>query len=304
MLRCPFFDERIISMSKKYIIAGGDMRFSALAEELAENEQVCTVGFDKNVFSSDKITVSENVMSLPYRADCLVLPLPASSDGITLNTPFYSGTVSLSELTGCVNRDGIVFGGRISPAVRDIFSSKGIEVVDYFEREELTVLNALATAEGALQIALEEQPVMISGSRILITGMGRIAKSLIRILSGFGADITIAARKCSDLAWAEVFGCNTAEISELEGSDALKNADIIFNTVPHTVLTEQLLKKCSKKCLIIDLASKPGGMDMEAAGRLGLRAIWALSLPGKTAPVSSGRMIARTIENILHERKK
>lgn len=280
------------------------MRFSALAEQLAENKAVCTVGFDKNIFSSEKIIISENVMSLPFRADCLVLPLPASADGITLNTPFYSGTVSLSELTGCVSRDGIVFGGRISSAVRELFSSKGIEVVDYFEREELAVLNALATAEGALQIALEEQPVMISGSRILITGMGRIAKSLIRILSGFGADITASARKCSDLAWAEIFGCNAVNISELESSDALKNADIIFNTVPYPILTEKLLKKCSKKCLIIDLASKPGGMDLEAAGRLGLRAIWALSLPGKTAPVSSGRMIARTIENILHERKK
>ena len=280
------------------------MRFSALAEELAEKHRVSTVGFDKNIFSSDRIFAAESIMSLPYRADCLVLPLPVSSDGITLNAPFYSGTVSLTELTSCVNKDGIVLGGRITPAVREMFTSKGIEVADYFEREELAVLNALATAEGALQIALEEQPVIISGSNVLILGMGRIAKSLIRLLQGFGARITIAARKYSDMAWAEVFGCETAEISQLENSDALSNADIIFNTVPSPILTEKLLIKCSESCLIIDLASKPGGMDMEAAGRLGLRAIWALSLPGKTAPVSSGRMIARTIENILHERNR
>lgn len=279
------------------------MRFSALAEQLADKHRVCTVGFDKNIFGSDRIFAAESIMSLPYRADCLVLPLPASLDGITLNAPFYSGTVSLSELTSCVNKDGIVLGGRISPAVRELFTSKGIEVADYFEREELAVLNALATAEGALQIALEEQPVIISGSNVLILGMGRIAKSLIRILQGFGAHITVSARKYSDMAWAEVFGCETAEISQLEESEALCKADIIFNTVPFPILTEKLLCKCSKSCLIIDLASKPGGMDMEAAGRLGLRAIWALSLPGKTAPVSSGRMIARTIENILHERK-
>lgn len=280
------------------------MRFSALAEVLAEKAKVCTVGFDKNIFGSDRIIAAESLVSVPYRADCLVLPLPVSSDGITLNAPFYSGTVSLSELTSCVKKDGIVLGGRISPGVREMFTSKGIEVVDYFEREELAVLNALATAEGALQIALEEQPVIISGSNVLILGMGRIAKSLIRILQGFGAHITAAARKYSDMAWAEVFGCDTAEISTLENSEALCNADIIFNTVPHLILSGELLKCCNKNCLIIDLASKPGGMDMEAAGRLGLRAIWALSLPGKTAPVSSGRMIARTIENILHERNR
>ncbi|MGN0636816.1 MAG: dipicolinate synthase subunit DpsA [Huintestinicola sp.] len=291
-------------MSERYIIAGGDMRFSALAEQLSEKARVCTVGFDKNIFGSERIIAAESVMSVPYRADCLVLPLPVSSDGITLNAPFYSGTVSLSELTSCVKKDGIVFGGRISPGVREMFSSKGIEVVDYFEREELAVLNALATAEGALQIALEEQPVIISGSNVLILGMGRIAKSLIRILQGFGAHITVSARKYSDLAWAEVFGCEAAEISELENCEALSKADIIFNTVPHLILNEDLLKCCNKSCLIIDLASKPGGMDMEAAGRLGLRAIWALSLPGKTAPVSSGRMIAQTIENILHEKRR
>lgn len=280
------------------------MRFSALAEELAEKHSVCTVGFDKSIFGCDRIIAAESLMSVPYRADCLVLPLPVSSDGITLNAPFYSGTVSLTELTSCVRKDGIVLGGRISPAVREMFTSKGIEVADYFEREELAVLNALATAEGALQIALEEQPVIISGSNVLILGMGRIAKSLIRLLQGFGAHITAAARKYSDMAWAEVFGCDTAEISALAGSEALSKADIIFNTVPCPILTENELGCCNKSCLLIDLASKPGGIDMEAAGRLGLRAIWALSLPGKTAPVSSGRMIARTIENILHERNR
>lgn len=280
------------------------MRFSALAEELAEKHRVCTVGFDKSIFGSDRIIAAESLMSVPYRADCLVLPLPVSSDGITLNAPFYSGTVSLSELPSCVRKDGIVLGGRITPPIREMFTSKGIEVADYFEREELAVLNALATAEGALQIALEEQPVIISGCNVLILGMGRIAKSLIRLLQGFGAHITAASRKYSDMAWAEVFGCDTAEITALADSEPLRSADIIFNTVPHPILNEELLRCCNKSCLIIDLASKPGGMDMEAAGRLGLRAIWALSLPGKTAPVSSGRMIARTIENILHERKR
>ncbi|MBQ5333459.1 MAG: dipicolinate synthase subunit DpsA [Oscillospiraceae bacterium] len=290
-------------MSERYIVAGGDMRFSALAEQLAESKRVCTLGFDKNLFTSTGIITAENVMSIPGRADCLILPLPVSTDGTTLNAPYYSGTISLSELPSCVKENGIVFGGRISPAAAKLFTSKGIEVIDYFEREELAVLNALVTAEGALQIALEEQPVIISGCKVLILGMGRIAKSLIRLLCGFGTHTAVSARKYSDLAWAEVYGCSSVSISDLEKSDILAEADIIFNTIPHMILNEQLLKKCSKSCLIIDLASKPGGMDMDAAGRLGLRAIWALSLPGKTAPVSSGRMIGKTIENILRERR-
>ena len=60
-----------------------------------------------------------------------------------------------------------------------------------------------------------------------------------------------------------------------------------------------MLKKGS---LLIDLASKPGGVDIEEAGNAGVKTIWALSLPGKVAPISSGEIIARTILNILEER--
>lgn len=284
-----------------YIIAGGDMRFAALAGQFGEKHEVYTAGFDPGTASADNFTAADNIDSLPCRADRLILPLPVSNDGITLNAPFYKGKIFLEELAGLVNEGGIVFGGRICSEAVKIFEGRNIKIIDYFDREELSVLNALATAEGAVQIALEEQPTVLSGQKILILGMGRIARSLIRVLSGFGADITIAARKYSDLAWAEVMGCSGCHIGSLKESSALHEAELIFNTVPEMILDESSLKLCSKNCLIIDLASKPGGMDLEAAGQLGLRAIWALSLPGKTAPVSSGRIIGKTIENILKE---
>lgn len=287
-----------------YIIAGGDMRFAALAEQLAEKHTVYTIGLDKSEISTDKAAAIGSVHDLPCRCDHLILPLPVSNDGITLNAPFSKETIPLSALNGLVKDGGTVFGGRISAEAADIFRQSGIEMIDYFEREELSVLNALATAEGALKIALEEQPTILSGQRILILGMGRIARSLIRILSGFGADITVFARKYSDLAWAEVFGCSSCHIGTLKDSAALAEAELIFNTVPELILDERSLERCAKSCLIIDLASKPGGMDLEAAGRLGLRAIWALSLPGKTAPVSSGQIIGKAIENILKERSE
>lgn len=43
------------------------------------------------------------------------------------------------------------------------------------------------------------------------------------------------------------------------------------------------------------------GVDFEAAARLGVRVIWALSLPGKTAPVTAGESIKNTIYNMLSE---
>ena len=67
-------------------------------------------------------------------------------------------------------------------------------------------------------------------------------------------------------------------------------------------MDEARLWKLQSDALIIDLASKPGGVDFDTASRLGRKTVWALSLPGKVAPITAGDMIACTIRNILKER--
>ena len=78
-------------------------------------------------------------------------------------------------------------------------------------------------------------------------------------------------------------------------------AALVVNTVPVRVLREAELADLKPGCLVIDLASKPGGVDFDAAARLGVKAFWALSLPGKVAPVTAGKSIKTTIYNILTE---
>ena len=80
--------------------------------------------------------------------------------------------------------------------------------------------------------------------------------------------------------------------------------DILFNTVPVRLLTRTALSLLKPGTPVIDLASKPGGLDFQAASRLGVKAVWALGLPGDVAPVSSGEMIRDTIYNILPEQGK
>jgi len=84
---------------------------------------------------------------------------------------------------------------------------------------------------------------------------------------------------------------------------AIVKKQIVFNTVPATVLNEDTLAAADDNCLIIDLASKPGGIDFATAKKLGLKTIWALSLPGKVAPITAGEIIFNTIQNIESERR-
>ena len=77
--------------------------------------------------------------------------------------------------------------------------------------------------------------------------------------------------------------------------------DIIINTIPFQILDENKLKNVKKECTILDLSSNPGGVDRSAARRLGLKLIWALSLPGRVAPLTTAEFIKETIYHILKE---
>ena len=82
------------------------------------------------------------------------------------------------------------------------------------------------------------------------------------------------------------------------------NYSLVFNTVPKMIFDRKMLEKFDDQTLFIDLASKPGGIDFDAAVELGIKAIWALGLPGKTAPVTSGEIIAETVRSMLSERSE
>ena len=142
-------------------------------------------------------------------------------------------------------------------------------------------------------------PITLHSSRCLITGYGRIGKVLARMLKGMGAHVSVEARKYADLAMIDSIGCEAVSLGELPL--AVGSFDVIFNTVPAMLFDRKLLRHIDRKTLIIDLASKPGGVDFEAAKEMGIRVIWALSLPGKIAPVTSGAIIKDTIMNIMSE---
>ena len=285
-----------------FLVVGGDLRQVYTAKKLAEQYKVYASGFDKNIIDFGNAVHIDHNMKLDEQVDYIVLPLPVSTNGIFVNAPFCRNNISLASLTPLIKSGGAVLGDKIDQSSMKIFSKCGIETIDYFEREELNVLNAVPTAEGAIQIAMEEMATTIYGQKVLVTGFGRISKVLVKILNALGADVTVTARKYSDLSWAEIYGCKAVHTSAVS-DDMLSGFSLIFNTVPAVIFDEKRLRQINSSALIIDLASKPGGVDFNAAGNLGVKVVWALSLPGKVAPVTSGEIIACTVLNILKERR-
>ena len=159
--------------------------------------------------------------------------------------------------------------------------------------------NALPTAEGAVQIAMEELPVTLHEARVLILGYGRLGRVTAQRMAALGARVAVAARSHEQLAWARVWGYATEHTARLK--PWLCSYDLVVNTIPACVLGREELAALKPGALVIDLASKPGGVDFDMAAELGVQTIWALSLPGKVAPVSSGGYIRTTIYHIIDE---
>ena len=285
---------------KTIIVAGGDLRQVSLAKLFSKNNKVYCLGLEQsNGISNEKSTVDELVLK-GVVADYIIFPMPLSIDNNAVNTPFSSKVLLIDDVLSLSDLNTSIYGGKISPTIRQHLEHKNLWYLDYLEQEELAVNNAVPTAEGALQIAMEELATTVYGCNCLLVGFGRITKVLIPRLVALGANVTVSARKYSDLAWIEILGCKSIHTRNL--CDVMKKKQLIINTVPATILNEDVLALTDENALIIDLASKPGGIDFDAAKKLGLKTIWALSLPGKVAPLSAGEIIFNTITNIELER--
>ncbi len=283
-----------------FTLIGGDRRNVATANRL------CSMGFDVRVFGFDTIVSfdsrvirSATLEDAVCDADYIVLPLPVVTEGERLNTPLYENTVYFRDILPLLKENQIVFGGKMNPAMSALLHAQGITLYDYSQREEFSVSNAIPTAEGAISIALQELPYTLNGTPCLVTGFGRIGKVLCRALDGLGAKVTASARKYSDLAWIDACGYTPIHTKDLKKH--IGQFQVVFNTVPDLLFDRETLSCALTDCLMIDLASKPGGIDFACAEKLGIKVIWALSLPGKTAPLTAGTIILNTILNIIHE---
>ena len=277
---------------KIFLVMGGDMRQLYAAKQLSARFDVYCIGFDK-MSEPLGLNIIYSEDELPDTADFILLPPVIAVEKDSLNAPLCSREISLSDAALLVRDGGTVFGGRFPEELVKKLENKKVKTVNYLNDEVFNVRNAVPTAEGALKIAIEETSGTVFGSRAAVVGFGRIGRVLSRLLCAMGAEVTVIARDQEQLEWAKLMGCDTVEMSSLRG--ILSGEVTVFNTVPAMVIDGEALADADSRCLIIDLASRPGGVDRRAAEAKGVRVIHALGLPGKFSPVTAGEIIADTV---------
>ncbi len=271
-------------MNNKIVILGGDLRITHLYKYLYNN------GFNVTSFLNG---INDDISDFALKnADTLILGMPVSRDKETLYAPLY--TKSSVKLTDIMKnfRGSKVFGGVLPPVLYET-ACKDTRLIDYSKIESLMVLNAISTAEGAIEVIMKNTDFTLCSSNVLVIGNGRIGKIISKMLAGIGAKVTTTARKGEDFAYIESMGLDFEHSENL--SKVLPKADVIVNTVPHRIIKDDDYRLIKKGSFIIDLASMPGYINKDLCKLNSIKFEHALSLPGKSAPKSAGYAIYKAI---------
>ncbi len=285
----------------KFLVLGGDLRNIALADHLIlDDKKVEVYGFSKySAQQNSKMNFSKNLKKCIKNAEVIIGPIPCCSDNNVLNTPFNGSVITVDAVFDLMEPGQVFIAGRIGPDVLKMAKNRNIPIFDILERNEMAILNAIPTAEGVIQIAMEEMKTTLHGANVMVLGYGRIGKILCKMLQGIGANVFAVSRRHDDAAMSKSFGYTPLHFGQLP--EHLGHMGLIVNTVPSIILDKHNLKFVDRQCLIIDVASKPFGVDEEACQHEGLQVIFAASLPGKVAPVTAAAYIKETVFNILND---
>lgn len=288
-------------MNNKIGIMGGDLRIIRLAEILAEEKNIVYIyGLEKKKFLNDYILVGNSVEELCKNCDYIISGIPFSKNEQDIYAPFSERTIKIEETFNQLNNK-ILITGAVGEKILKIAIKNNIKIIDLMKSESFTVLNVIPTVEGALQVAMQNTEFTIHDSKCLVLGFGRIGKLLCSKLNALGANVSCMARENRNLSWVKAMGYKDIAINDLNSN--LNDYDIIFNTIPAIVLKDEELKTIkreSSSAIIIELASSPGGVDIQIAKEYDIKIIKAQGLPGKVAPLTAAKYIKRTIDKILN----
>ncbi|MDI3327231.1 MAG: dipicolinate synthase subunit DpsA [Alicyclobacillaceae bacterium] len=286
---------------KRIAFVGGDARILEVIRYAIDlDASVVLIGFDRLAMDgagAEKAELSPDVLS---DIDALVLPVAGLDEDGYADSNYSAARIRFTdEHFASLPGRCTVFTGISGPYLEQMCRRRGLALVKLFDLDEVAILNSIPTAEGAVQMAMENTEITIHGSQSVVLGFGRCGMTLARTLAALGSRVKVGARKAADLARVYEMGLTGFPLEEVAARVA--DADLIFNTVPAPVLTAEVLARVPRECVIIDIASKPGGTDFRYAQRRGIRALLAPSLPGIVAPKTAGRILARTLCRHLRE---
>lgn len=270
---------------KSISFIGGDKRNLLLSKMYEKEKKVYTYGLDgSNSSFYECINNSEYIVTaIPFSTDNEFIYTPLSNEKITIED-FINNTLNKT-----------ILGGKIKKEHVNKLMRNGNKVIDIMQNEEFILKNTIPTAEGVIKLIIENTDCTIDENNIAVLGFGRVGKKVASILKALNATVYCYDINKEEVANIELYGYNV-----LDNIDrSLSNMSVIVNTVPSQIIKEEQFKYINKSTFILDVASNPGGVDLNHAKNNGYRAIQVLGIPGKIAPKTSAKYMKDILNKII-----
>ena len=275
----------------KILVCGGDERSVYLAQLLQEDgHEVACFGLDRAELPSGCHSTT-----VPVEAEAVILPVPAEDAQGFLNAPFGVQPCRIEHILDCADSSAVLIGGALSAGIRAAAAQRGMEAYDYMRSSDFTARNAAITAEGAVSELMKKTKTALCDMRILVVGWGRIGKLLINKLRALCPALYLMSQNSEARALARELGC--ASIAPDCPSELLGSFDAVINTAPAPVIAD--LRAFRDSCILLELASAPGGLGAVCAEDCGPELSILRSLPGRYAPESAARAVHEAVLDIL-----
>lgn len=269
----------------RYAVVGGDMRFAHLVSMLRES------GRSTEGFFLEKAGIGEQSIEELGKSGVIISNWP-------LRLPLTDREADIEKiLAGIAPGSTLLLCGPKFPAEK----RRDLRYVNLWEDERLLKENAWLTAEAAVTLAAGRLGQGLRELHCGIIGYGRIGTALTEILLDIGARVRVFTGSATKTRQIEENGAEAVALSFLK--EGIADRQLIFSTPPASVLDRAALECTRKDALIIDVASPPYGVDLDAAHDLGLHAWRENGLPGRYCPLSAARAIYHAILRWEEEEK-
>jgi len=225
----------------------------------------------------------------PENLDFIVFPFKEAIDNSIYDDRFFKALRS----------NIVIFSGVRNAYIANKCKENKLEYYVLTEDCSVAIKNAVPTSEGVIAYLITNRINTVANSRVLVIGYGICGRDLSKRMRALGANVYAVVRNREKESLAYVDSVTPLYLDEFSENI---NFDIVINTVPKCILTNEMLDKL-QGAIMIDIASKPHGFDIEYAKKLNKKSELLLGIPGKYAKRTAGEILGEHINNILCRRK-
>lgn len=282
------------------LVLGGDMRYIEVIEKLSSKYNVSIVGY-KNTFINNlvkNLDISDVDVS---KYDVILLPINGVMDKNLISCRFNNNPIKLPRDFFVGSKDSVlIFSGIPTPNLDYMLEVSNRSCVYMMKDKDVIRENAVPTVEGIIADVINNTDKTLTDSSVLVFGYGNIGTLLVKYLEMLGASVSVSIIKESDKELLDSMGIsNFYSYNREDLISGIKGVDVIINTVPSTVISDNLIRFINPDAYVLDVASHPHGIDQEVLAEYFIKSKLYLGIPGKIAPKTSGKILSKKISKVM-----